>query len=189
VVTAQRVRLSISVAFATSLSSLESQPTILILMGVTGSGKTTVGRLLAEDLGWKYFDADDFHPAANIEKMKRGVPLTDIDRQPWLAGLRDLIDDCLNNNRAAVLSCSALKEAYRRSLLLDERVQLVYLRGTPELIGERLRRRIGHYMNPNLLKSQFESLEEPSDVLTIDVSNKPAEIVAVVKEHFQLRPA
>jgi len=168
---------------------LESQPTILILMGVTGSGKTTVGRLLAEDLGWKYFDADDFHPAANIEKMKSGVPLTDIDRQPWLVELRDLIDDCLNNNRPAVLSCSALKEAYRGILLPDERVQLVYLRGTPGLIGERLQGRSGHYMNPGLLESQFEILEEPSDVLTIDVSMMPAEIVARVKEHFQLQPS
>ena len=176
-------------AFTRSVSSLESQPTILILMGVTGSGKTTVGRLLAEDLGWKYFDADNFHPAANIEKMKSGVPLTDTDRQPWLAGLRDLIDDCVNHNRAAVLSCSALKDSYRRILLSDEHVQLVYLKGTPELIGERLRGRSGHYMNPGLLESQFETLEEPSGVLTIDVSMTPAEIGAVIKEHFQLQPS
>jgi gluconokinase len=155
-------------------------------MGVTGSGKTTVGSLLAEELGWKYFDADDFHPAPNIEKMKSGVPLTDADRQPWLVTMRKVIEECLGADRAAVLSCSALKAAYRRLLLVDERVQLVYLRGTRELISQRLRERRGHYMDPALLESQFETLEEPADCLTIDVSMPPGEIVSTITEHFRL---
>ncbi len=102
---------------------------IIVLMGVTGSGKTTVGRLLAEQLGWSYIDADDFHSEPNIEKMKGGVPLNDADRKPWLERLRELVHDCLIRSENAVLACSALRESYREFLLLDERVKLVYLQG------------------------------------------------------------
>jgi gluconokinase len=165
---------------------LESQPTILILMGVTGSGKTTIGRLFAENLGWKCFDADDFHPGPNIEKMKAGVPLNDADRQPWLSRLREVISDCLERNEPAVVSCSALKEDYRRLLTIDERVKLVYLQGRYELIKQRLGDRSGHYMNPGLLDSQFETLEEPVDCLRIEVSMSPDKIVTLIKEHFRI---
>src|SRR5213593_4126543 len=134
---------------------------VVVLMGVTGSGKTTVGKLLSRELDWKYYDADDFHPSANVEKMRSGIPLEDADRKPWLETLRDLIRDCLDRGENAVLACSALKEDYRRLLLIDERVKLIYLKGNFELIQERLSQRRGHYMEPGLLKSQFASLEEP----------------------------
>lgn len=155
-------------------------------MGVTGSGKTTVGQLLTADVGWKYFDADDFHSAANVEKMKQGIPLNDADRKPWLLRLRELITECLAAHEPAILSCSALKESYRELLLIDGRVQLVYLKGTAQLISQRLKERSNHYMNPVLLDSQFETLEEPSDCLQVDVSNPPCEVVTTIKEHFQL---
>jgi gluconokinase len=162
------------------------KPTILVLMGVTGSGKTTVGQLLAEDLGWKFFDADDFHPEANIEKMQQGVPLDDDDREPWLMRLRELISDCLAKTTPAVLACSALKESYRKTLMVDARVEFVYLKGDLDLIKARLDDRSGHYMNPVLLGSQFEALEEPEDTLGVDVSLAPSEIVRLIKEHFAL---
>jgi len=169
---------------------LQSRPTILILMGVTGSGKTTIGKLLSDNLGWAYFDADDFHPAANVEKMTQGIPLDDQDREPWLLALRGVINNCLEADEPAVLACSALKEDYRDQLLVDSRVQLVYLKGDSQLIGRRLNQRQGHYMNPALLASQFATLEEPAGGLTIDVSQSPEDIVTAIEQHFQLeRPS
>ena len=155
-------------------------------MGVTGSGKTTVGKMLSHDLGWKYLDADDFHTPANVEKMARGIPLNDTDREPWLLALRAAIAGCLDTGESAVLACSALKQTYRHQLMIDPHVQLVYLRGGLELIRRRLNDRQGHYMNPVLLKSQFETLEEPADCLVIDISDSPRVIVTAIKEHFQL---
>jgi gluconokinase len=155
-------------------------------MGVTGSGKTTIGHLLSESLGWKYLDADDFHTAANIEKMRRGIPLSDDDRGPWLLRLRELICECLETNQSAALSCSALKESYRKILLVDERVQLVYLKATPELIRDRITTRSGHYMNPALLESQFQTLEEPVDCFQVAASIPPEQIVTLIKRHFSL---
>src|SRR5712691_4912310 len=140
---------------------------IIVLMGVTGSGKTTVGRLLAEHLGWTYVDADNFHSELNIEKMKGGIPLNDVDRKPWLESLRELVRDCLFRSENAVLTCSALRESHREFLLLDERVKLVYLKGDYQLIQERLAQRHDHYMDPKLLDSQFETLEEPSECLRV----------------------
>src|SRR6185503_20292259 len=105
---------------------------IILLMGVSGSGKTTVGKLLSEELGWKYYEADDYHSSANVEKMRGGIPLDDADRQPWLETLRDLIRNCLEREENAVLACSALKESYREFLLIDERVVLIYLKGDYE---------------------------------------------------------
>ena len=153
-------------------------------MGVTGSGKTTVGRLLARKLGWKYFDADDFHPAGNLDKMRSGIALDDNDRQPWLEGLRDLIRDSLKSGENAVLACSALKEKYRRLLLIDERVKLVFLKGDFQLIQKRLRKRRGHYMNPALLESQFATLEEPNESIEIDISSDTAEIVRIIRRRL-----
>jgi gluconokinase len=155
-------------------------------MGVTGSGKTTIGQLLTDDVGWNFLDADDFHPATNIEKMKRGVPLNDTDREPWLLRLRETISHCLERNQPAVLACSALKECYRKLLLIDERVQLVYLQSSSDVIEERLANRSGHYMNPVLLDSQFAALEEPVDCLRIDASAPPQEIVTRIKAHFNI---
>jgi gluconokinase len=155
-------------------------------MGVTGSGKTTIGKLLARDLGWKYLDADDFHSAANVSRMAQGIPLTDDDRAPWLLRLREAIDDSLVKVQPAVLACSALKDSYRHQLLFDSRVQLVYLKGDASLIAKRLSERQGHYMNPALLESQFEALEEPQNSFTICIAASPRAIVAAIKEHFQL---
>jgi gluconokinase len=159
---------------------------VIILMGVTGSGKTTIGRLLAAQLGWKYFDADDFHSAANIAKMHNGIPLNDEDRMPWLESLSELIRSSLENGENIVLGCSALKESYRAYLVLDESVRLVYLQGSYELIHQRLSERHGHYMNPKLLDSQFETLEEPADALRVDISPSPEEIVKTIREDLNL---
>jgi len=155
-------------------------------MGVTGSGKTTAGRKLAESLGWKYFDADDFHSAANVAKMKNGVPLNDEDRKPWLESLQRLIQERLANDQPAVLACSALKESYRDVLIIDERVKLVYLKGDYDLIKARLSARSNHYMNPALLESQFQTLEEPIGALCIDIQSSPGEIVAIIRTQFEV---
>jgi gluconokinase len=159
---------------------------IIILMGVSGSGKTTIGRLLARDLGWDFQDADDFHPPENIAKMSSGVPLTDEDRQPWLQSLHDLILDYIQQNRHAVIACSALKEIYRTGLQVNHIVQFVYLVGSFELIRERLTSRQRHFMTTDLLASQFAALEEPQDVLAIDISAKPEEIVKAIRAAFEL---
>jgi gluconokinase len=159
---------------------------IVILMGVSGSGKTTVGRLLSEELGWKFYEADDYHSHANVEKMRNGIPLDDADRRPWLETLRDLILDCLERNENAVLACSALKESYREFLLIDERVILIYLKGDYEIIQKRLGERRGHYMNPNLLDSQFDTLEEPAADVHIDISSSPDEIVKKIRSRLGL---
>ena len=154
---------------------------IIVLMGVSGSGKTTIGKLLSEQLGWKYYEADDYHPSVNVEKMRSGIPLDDADRRPWLETLRDLIRDCLERGESAILACSALKQSYREFLLIDERVILVYLKGDYEIIQRRLSQRRGHFMNPNLLASQFDALEEPEADMQVDVSLSPDEIVRTIR--------
>ena len=149
----------------------------VIVMGVAGSGKTTVGRALAEHLGWDFYDADDFHPPENIAKMTNGIPLSDSDRVPWLALLHDLISTSLAQNRPGVLACSALKEHYRQQLLEgNPDVQIVFLRGSYELIWSRLAQRKDHYMKPSMLHSQFETLEEPTNALVLDAS-KPVNVI------------
>lgn len=159
---------------------------VIIIIGVSGSGKTTIGRLLSGELGWKYYEGDDFHPPANIEKLKHGVPLDDADRKPWLESLRDLIRNCLERGDSAVVACSALKQRYRDFLLVDERVILIYLKGDYELIRERLSKRRGHFLNPNLLDSQFAALEEPKTAMQVDVSLSPAEIVKSIRSALRL---
>jgi gluconokinase len=150
----------------------------LILMGVTGCGKTTVGKGLAGRLGWDFFDADEFHPPENVAKMAAGVPLTDADRAPWLTALHNLLAQTLRSGRHPVLSCSALKRSYRTTLLQgNEGIRVVYLKGSYDLILSRMAERTEHYMKPGMLRSQFEALEEPVDALAIDIAPPPEEIV------------
>ncbi len=157
----------------------------IILFGVTGAGKTTIGLLLAAELGWPFYDADDFHPAANVEKMRQGIPLTDADRTPWLESLHDLIKTSLDEGKPGVLACSALKESYREYLDVGEGVEYVYLRGDFALIQQRLAGRVGHYMNPALLRSQFDALEEPRRGETIiSVNQPPAAIVGDIRREL-----
>lgn len=146
---------------------------IVVLMGVSGVGKTTIGRLLAADLGWPFLDADDFHPPANVEKMSRGLPLTDTDREPWLESLRGAIGESLVRGESAVLACSALKEAYRDRLRVDASVRFIHLKADPEVIRRRLGERREHFFVPDLLASQLEALENPRDALVVDVADAP----------------
>jgi len=149
-----------------------------IVMGVSGCGKTSVGEALAKKLGWDFYDADDFHPSENVAKMASGIPLNDADRAPWLATLHDLISSSLTQNHSGVLACSALKERYRQQLLDgNEGVQIVYLKGSYDLIWSRMEKRKNHYMKPHMLQSQFDALEEPTDALTVDISVSVDEIV------------
>ena len=160
---------------------------VIVLMGVAGSGKTTVGLVLAAALGWGFRDADEFHPPANVEKMSRGIPLTDRDRTPWLAAIRAHIEERLARGENAVVTCSALKEKYRAALLADPaRVKLVFLAGDIELIAERMRARLGHFMKPEMLQSQFADLEPPRDALTVDVAQAPDAIVAHIRQALSL---
>jgi gluconokinase len=146
-------------------------PNGFLIMGVSGSGKTTVGKALAQNLGWAFFDADDFHPPENITKMINGLPLSDSDRAPWLASLHHLLASTIESNHHPILACSALKEKYRAQLLNDvEDVEIIYLKGNYDLIWSRMAAREGHYMRPEMLRSQFAALEEPEDVLVLDVS-------------------
>ena len=162
---------------------------IVIIFGVSGAGKTTIGQLLAKELGWRFYEADDFHSQANIDKMHQGVPLTDENRWPWLENLRQLIKRCLAADENAVLACSALKEEYRRHLRVGDNVKLVFLRGNYELIANQLRQRHRHFMNPALLQSQFADLEEPQateHAVVIDLGRSPRELVQEIKH--KLRP-
>lgn len=161
----------------------------MILFGVAGAGKTAIGSRLAQELGWAFYDGDTFHSAEDIEKMRRGVPLTDGDRWPWLERLRATIDACLAAGESAVLACSALKAAYRDHLGSDDRVTFVYLKGNERLIADRLRRRRGHYFDPALLRSQFDALEEPADgtALVVDAAEPPEKIAATIRNELDLR--
>ena len=160
---------------------------VLLVMGVAGSGKTTIGRGLAAALGVRFFDADDFHSPENIQKMARGEPLGDADRAPWLAALRDRIEAVLDARDCAVLACSALKQAYRQQLRVDaQRVPVVFLNGSPELICARLRERRGHFAHESLLGSQLAALEPPDDALEVDIAAPPQEVVHTIlaRLHF-----
>ena len=158
---------------------------ITIVMGVSGSGKTTVGKLLAQSLNWDFSDADDFHPSANIEKMSLGIPLEDGDRLPWLLQLQAAIDRWLLENKNVVLACSGLKASYREMLCRDlQRMKIVYLKGSFHLLATRLKTRENHYMKADLLLSQLDTLEEPEDAIIIDASQPLEVIVHQIKNHL-----
>ena len=158
---------------------------VILVMGVAGCGKTTVGRQLAVELGWKFIEADDFHPPANVAKMAAGHPLTDEDRAPWLAALRVEIDRRLARQESAVVTCSALKERYRKVIVANpEQVKIVHLHGSVELLRARISGRVGHFMPPALLDSQLAALESPTDALTLDVVHPPEALVAQIRRAF-----
>jgi gluconokinase len=168
----------------------DARPVVLVLMGVSGCGKSTTGARLSKLLGWPFRDADSFHPQANIDKMSKGLPLTDEDRQPWLAAIAQWIDERLAAGECGIVSCSALKRTYRR-IIVGERsgVRLVYLKGNMELIGDRLSRRRNHFMPAALLRSQFDALEEPQGderALSVPISLTPRRVVEAIVQELQL---
>jgi gluconokinase len=160
---------------------------IVVVMGVTGAGKTTIGELLAAKVEWHFADADQFHPKSNVEKMSRGVALTDADRAPWLAAMRSAIQQWISQNRSAVLACSALKQAYRDELKVGPDVRFVYLRGNYDVVAEQLRMRHGHFATETILADQFATLEEPKDAIVIDVGGDPESMVAQIRAQLGLR--
>jgi len=163
-------------------------PLIIVVMGPSGAGKTTIGTRLAESLGWRFLEADDFHSPENIERMRRGIPLTEADRGPWLASMRDALAAAIAKRERVVLACSALKEEYRRALVPPnvsaDAVRFVYLRASAGLLRARLALRVGHFAGPELVDSQLQTLEEPSDAVWVDASAPPSEIVAHIREEL-----
>lgn len=150
---------------------------VIILMGPSGCGKTTVGLELQKLTGWDFYDADDYHSKENVAKMSSGIPLTDKDRQPWLERLSNEIIKWNKDGGNAILACSALKKVYRKTLGVDQKTIItVYLKGSFDTLHERLNSRLGHYMDPNLLKSQLDTLEEPDDGLVVDIRESPENI-------------
>jgi gluconokinase len=163
---------------------------IVILMGVSGSGKTTIGQILSEKLSWPLFDADEFHSAASIDKMRNGIPLEDADRWPWLDRMNAMLRERDARGESVLLACSALKQAYRDRLSKGiAEIRWIYLKGRFELIRERLEARKGHYMKAGLLESQFAALEEPEDALSVDVDDSPNSIVDSILHRLQTLPA
>jgi gluconokinase len=153
---------------------------IVVVMGVTGAGKTTIGVLLAQRLGWDFVDADSFHSPANVEKIRQGIALDDADREPWLKALRQAMENWADAGKSIVLACSALKKNYRVELFIAGQTKFVYLKGSYELIAKRLRQRHGHFASETILASQFAALEEPDDAITVDIDHTEDEIVAEI---------
>lgn len=159
---------------------------IVVVMGVSGCGKTTIGQALADALGWPFLDADDFHPEANVAKMRTGVPLTDDDRWPWLDRLATEMTAINARGGSAVLGCSALKQAYRDRLARAGDVRIVYLKGDRAAIEPRLAARAGHYMPASLLTSQFAALEEPADAIVVDIRLQAPQQVGAIRDALEL---
>lgn len=159
---------------------------IVIVMGVVGAGKTTIGRLLAEELGWRFADADDYHSPESKDKIHRGIPLTDADRGPWLHRLHDQIADWIETGTNAVLAYSALKRRYRDELDVGPEVRFVYLKGDATLIDSRLRARKNHFADDKILASQFADLEEPKNAITVSIDQSPAEMIAEIRQQLRL---
>jgi gluconokinase len=159
---------------------------VVIVMGPTGAGKTTIGTMVAKQLNWQFADADTFHPPANIEKMSKGIPLDDADRAPWLAAMRKAILEWIAAGENVVLACSALKRAYREELRASPEVKIVYLKGDYALFAKRIRHRHGHFAGEGILAGQFADLEEPKDAITIDAAQSPEQIVAEIRKQLAL---
>jgi gluconokinase len=159
---------------------------VIVLTGVEGSGKTTVGKLLAASLGWRFEDADNYHSPQNIAKMQSGIPLTDEDRRPWLESLRQSITKWISSDDRVVLACSALKQSYRDMLAVGPEVKFVFLSGAYPLIEQRLAARAGHYAHADLLRSQFEALQEPHDAVVIDIAAPPEAITMEIRQRLHI---
>lgn len=157
---------------------------LILIMGVAGSGKTLIGSMLAESLHCIFADADQFHPATNIEKMTHGAALTDSDRQPWLRAMRHAIESWTKSGQSAVLACSALKQSYRDQLTAGVPAAIVYLKGSPELIYTRLLHRHDHFMKPEMLSSQFADLEEPADAIVVNIAQTPDQIASEIRRRL-----
>lgn len=156
-------------------------------MGVSGSGKTRIGSQLAEELGWEFLDGDEYHGLEEVKKMASGIPLSEQDREVWLVVLRELLQARWDKDQDCILACSALTADFRRKLLKDfADVVLIHLHGDFEMIKKRMENRRGHYFRPELLKSQFETLESPVDVLRIEISKRPDEIVGEIREYLEV---
>jgi gluconokinase len=156
---------------------------ICILMGVSGAGKSTIGQLVGQHLGWQFYDGDRFHPPENIAKMSSGIPLDDRDRLPWLLALQNLIEKTRHDNTHAIIACSALKQSYRQLLQGEQQdILWVYLKGSYAQIWQRIQQRQNHYMKAEMLRSQLESLEEPTDAVVIEISSTPEAIAAQIVE-------
>jgi gluconokinase len=157
---------------------------IVLVMGPTGSGKTTIGTLLAQELGWGFADGDSFHSASNIQKMSQGIVLNDADRAPWLKAIHEAMVGWVEEGKNVVLACSALKRQYRDELYHGPEVRLVYLKGSYELILRRVETRHGHFARESILANQFAILEEPEDAIVVDVNGSPQEIVADIRRRI-----
>ena len=159
---------------------------IVLVMGTTGAGKTTIGKLLADDLHWPFLDADNFHPPANVEKMSRGIPLDDADRVPWLAAIHTELVRLTEAGKSCVLACSALKQSYRDTLAVGLDMKIVYLKGAYEEMRAHILARHGHFAGEGILAGQFRDLEEPKDALVISVTLPPSQIEQTIKHSLQL---
>ena len=160
--------------------------TVFIVMGVSGCGKTTIGKALAKELGCLFYDGDDFHPAENVTKMGSGLPLNDDDRYPWLVRLHDLLADHVAMGETAVLACSALKKSYRDLLRVNDATCFVFLNGSFDLIWQRMSARQNHFMKAEMLQSQFETLQTPisDDVITVDISQPVESMLESIKQQI-----
>jgi len=166
---------------------MEKRGPALVLIGPMGCGKSTIGELLAKELGWPFYDADDFHPKKNVEKMRAGIALNNEERKPWLKRLHDKIQSLIMHKKNAILACSALKQTYRDALGINQKtVKTVYLKGSYELLRKRVEQRQHPYMDKNLLKSQLKTLEEPKNGLRVDISSAPEIIVSTIIRSLSL---
>ena len=159
---------------------------VILVMGVSGSGKTTIGEMLSAQLNWPFVDGDSLHSAANVAKMAAGIPLTDDDRLPWLQSIHDVMEGWRTQHKNGIVASSALKEKYRQILLTSPDIKLVYLRGSYDLIYSRMQHRPGHYMKPEMLQSQFAALEEPKDAVVVDISESAEQIVANIRQKLAI---